>query len=319
MWQQAVRASRVVGLMTVSLSWVPMAQAQWPLELAEDPAEAPFVTEDLHNFLRAAERLASEADTLAVLQEEYLDKGTAGLRAFAARYDLTAESLRAALRQEPEAYTALASKVQVLEGQLPTYRQAYADLKHHIPGAAFPPTYLLVGTYRGIGSGSEVGALVTIEKRSEASLRGDITTLLVHEMVHMQQALAMGPEKYQAIYGPEKSLLALTIREGIAEYFANLVTGRMTQESARGFVLENEAALWERFTPEMLGTEEGDWMWAKPKDPAQPPGVGYVMGALITKAYYENADDKEQAIRDILSVTDYPAFLERSGYQPGSD
>jgi hypothetical protein len=43
------------------------------------------------------------------------------------------------------------------------------------------------------------------------------------------------------------------------------------------------------------------------------------MGALITKAYYENADDKEQAIRDILSVTDYPAFLERSGYEPRID
>jgi hypothetical protein len=93
----------------------------------------------------------------------------------------------------------------------------------------------------------------------------------------------------------------------------------MTQERARGFVIENEAALWERFTPEMLGTDEGDWMWGPPKDPAQPAGVGYVMGALITKAYYENADDKEQAIRDILSVTDYTAFLERSGYEPRSD
>lgn len=319
MWQQAGRLSRVVGLMMIGLSYGSGAQAQWQLQLAEDPAEASFVTEDLHNFLRASERLASEADTLAVLQEEYLDKGTAGLSAFAARYDLTAERLREAIRGEPAAYTALSSKVLVLEGQSQTYRQAYADLKRHIPGAVFPPTYFLVGAYRGIGSGSEVGTLVTIENRSEPSLRGDVTTILVHEMVHMQQALAMGPEKYQAIYGPEKSLLALTIREGIAEYFAALVTGRMTQEQAHGFVLENEAALWERFTPEMLGTDDGDWMWAIPEDQAQPPRVGYVMGALITQAYYENADDKAQAIRDILSVTDYPAFLERSGYEPRTD
>jgi hypothetical protein len=93
----------------------------------------------------------------------------------------------------------------------------------------------------------------------------------------------------------------------------------MTQEHARGFVLENEAALWERFTPEMLGTDDGDWMWATPQDQAQPPRVGYVMGALITQAYYEIANDKAQAIRDILSVTDYPAFLERSGYEPRTD
>jgi hypothetical protein len=319
MWQQAGRVSRVVGLMAIGLSYGATAQAQWSLQLAEDPAEASFVTEDIHNFLRAYDRLASEVDTLAVLQEEYLDKGTPGLRAFTAKYDLTAERLREAIRDESAAYTALALRVQVLEQGSQIYRQAYADLKHHIPGAVFPPTHFLVGAYRGIGSGSEVGTLVTIENRSEASLRGDLTTVLVHEMVHMQQALAMGPEKYQAIYGLEKSLLALTIREGIAEYFADLVTGRMTQEHARGFVLDNETALWERFTHEMLETDDGDWMWATPKDPAQPLRVGYVLGALITQAYYENADDKAKAIRDILSVTDYPAFLERSGYEPGTD
>ncbi len=220
------------------------------------------------------------------------------------------------MREQHAAYVALPTTLSVLEEEVPRYRRAFADLKQHIPQALFSPTYFLVGAHRGYGAASEAGTLVTIENRSPTSLRGHFVTLVVHEMVHMQQALAMGPEKYQAIYGPEKSLLALTIREGIAEYFAELSTGSMTQDKAHGFVLEHERTLWDRFTPMMLEAETGDWMWAAPEDPEQPPHVAYAMGALIARAYYENADDTQQAVREILSVTDYPAFLERSGYAP---
>jgi hypothetical protein len=90
----------------------------------------------------------------------------------------------------------------------------------------------------------------------------------------------------------------------------------MTQEDARAVVAEHERELWERFAQEMLGPETGDSLWVKPQDPAQLSSVGYVMGALITQAYFENTDDRQQAPQDILSVTDYPAFLDRSGYNP---
>ena len=64
--------------------------------------------------------------------------------------------------------------------------------------------------------------------------------------------------------------------------------------------------LWEQFSKEMHGSEPGGWMWKKPSDPEQPYYVGYALGYRIVKAYYENADDKGQALREILSVTDYP-------------
>ena len=34
----------------------------------------------------------------------------------------------------------------------------------------------------------------------------------------------------------------------------------------------------------------------------------------VVEAYYNQAKDKAQAVTDILSVTDYAAFLEKSGY-----
>ncbi len=35
----------------------------------------------------------------------------------------------------------------------------------------------------------------------------------------------------------------------------------------------------------------------------------YVFGHRIVRAYYDRADDKRQAVPEILAVTDYPAFL----------
>jgi len=300
----------------LALSAVISLPAVGQLTVTPDPERAPLIYEDLHNFARAFEQLSGAGDSIAVLQAEYFDKATPGLTAFIADYDLSPERLLAAIREHPAEYAALEDKIAVLKEEETRYRQAYAGLAAIVPNPQFLPTNFLVGSYRGIGSGSIAGTLITIEKHSIESLRGDITTLLVHEMAHMQQALAMGVERYQAVYGPEKSLLALTVREGVAEYLADRVTGRMTQEKARQFVEQHERELWPRFKREMLGAETGDWMWSEPADPDQPRHIGYVLGARIVAAYYETAEDKDQAIKDILAVTDYPAFLERSGY-PG--
>jgi hypothetical protein len=306
----------LVAATTLALVSPMTAQAQMKLtdNLASDPNEAEFVYEDIHNFVRAFQLLAGGGDSVAILQAEYFDEGSLGLGAFVFRYDLTAERLVRAIREHPEAYAAVGSKLEALAGEVPRYRAAYAEIKRLIPDAAFPPTYFLIGAHRGIGSGSEEGPLVTIEGESVEDIQGKFVTMLVHEMVHMEQVQATGLDKYRAIFGPEKSLLALTIREGIAEYYAHQITGRMTQERARPFVLEHERELWERFQPEMLGTETGDWMWSRPADPEQPPHIAYVMGARITEAYFANVEDRDRATREVLSVVDYPAFLERSGY-----
>ncbi len=301
---------------TLALAAVISLPASAQFNVTPDPARAPLVYEDLHNFARAFEQLSGAEDSIAVLQAEYFDKATPGLTAFIEDYDLSPERLLAAIREHPAEYATVGDKIPVLMEEESRYRGSYADLAAIVPNAQFPPTYFLVGSYRGIGSGSKAGTLITIERRSFESLRGHITSLLVHEMSHIQQALAMGIEQYQLIYGPERSLLAFTIREGVAEYLADRVTGRMTQEEGRSFVEQHERELWQRFEPEMLGSETGDWMWSQPADPEQPRHVAYVLGARIVSVYYENARDKDQAIHDILAVTDYPAFLERSGY-PG--
>ncbi len=305
--------------LTLCVVGSPLALSAQPLHLegvttdfTTDPMQARIVVADIETFVRVQELLADATDTASVLQAEYLDKGTPGLELFIEKYDLSVQRLHKAIRKHPEKYSSLAEMPAAVLAYEDDIREVFADIKRVIPQAVFPPTYFLVGGYRGIGSGSAEGPLITVEKWS-IPIEGK-TTMLAHEMTHIQQVVAVGYEKYLALFGKEKSLLGLTIREGTAEFFANLIVGDMTQDKAVQYVRDNEQRLWEAFQVDMLGSETGDWMWSKPENPEQPRHVAYVLGAFIVQAYYDRAEDKAQAVTDILSVTDYEAFLEKSGY-----
>lgn len=283
--------------------------------LTTDPSQALFVYDDLNTFIEVHKKLVPGADTISVLQTEYLDTGTPGLKMFIEKYDLTAERLAKAIQKHPADYAAVADVAAGLPAQADSTRVAFAALKQLIPHVVFPPTYFLVGASRGIGSGSTEGQLITIEKSAfDVTKRRSKVALICHELVHFQQVAAVGYEKYEKLFGPEKTLLGLTIREGTAEFFANRVAGRMTQQRAVQYTRDHESELWASFQSDMDSSETGDWMWRKPSKEGQPPHVAYVLGAFIVESYFQNAADKGKAAREILSVTDYNDFLEKSGY-----
>lgn len=302
----------IIGVLIIT-AIIPSAKTQLSEYLTIDPQQARFIYDDIHTFVRAHKLLTPGCDSLAVLQTEYLDKGTPGLKMFIEKYDLTAERLVKAIRKHPEKYASLGELPDLIAAEEPSYREAFVELKRLIPNAVFPRTYFLVAGHRGIGSGSLEGQLMSVEKWIRP-IEKDKKASLVHELVHFQQAFAVGYEKYAALFGPEKSLLGLTIREGTAEFFAHLATGIVPKDETLSYVRKHEKRLWEWFEKEMHGPDTGEWMWSRPSDPDQPRDVGYEVGYLIVEAYYNNAKDKTQAVREILGVTDYLAFLERSGY-----
>ncbi|GEM_PF-522232 len=307
--------SFVIAVAMIGLIAAVQVHAQMKAPVTTDPEKAPLIFDDVRNFIRAHELLKGNSDSVAVLKREYFDKGTAGLAMFIEKYNLTPERLAKAIQKYPEDYAALATNIKLLEAQAPAIRQGYAELKRLVSNAAFPPTYFLVDAHRGIGSGSVVGTLITVEKESPESITGDLAGTLVHEMVHMLQLQALG-EKYFVIFNEEKSLLALSIREGVAEFLAYLITnGNTFKAPVWKYLIAHEADLWSKFEPAMLGKETGDWLWAEPANPKQPRDVGYIIGARIVETYYNNSTDKASAAREIISISDYKGFVEKSGYR----
>ncbi|NNG17503.1 MAG: hypothetical protein HKM89_13590 [Gemmatimonadales bacterium] len=307
--------SAFLGVLSLGMGSHVQAQTQLTENVVSDPAKAVFVYDDVQRFARALELISAGGDTSEVLQREYLDLASPGLRMFVEKYDLTLDRLVGAIRKHPRSYAAIPGNLTVLTEMEDAFRKAYAELRRVIPDAVFPPTYYLVGGHRGIGSGSVEGPIISIEKKTPSSIREHLAATLVHEMVHMEQLSALGERYFEIFSGEKRTLLALSIREGVAMYFSERVTGGSPHKNlARNYLREHERELWAAFRKDMLGTDMGDWLWQEPANPDQPRDLGYAMGSRIVEAYDRRAGGTARSVREILAITDYPAFLDRSGY-----
>lgn len=283
--------------------------------VTRDPRAAELVFRDVENFLRARAAAEGEVSLEEALQREYFDRASPGLRMYMAKYGLTLERLLRAIESEPADYDRIPENLVALRARADAFRATYAKLSRTLPGAVFPPTYFLVAEHHGRSSGSIEGPLISVEHHTPTTIEHDLPATLVHEMVHMQQLNAVGERYFEIFSGPGRSLLALSIREGAATFFAEVVAGGSPfKNEARRYLEAHEEATWSRFESMMLGPETGDFLWSQPEDPEQPRDVGYAIGARIVETFYEQQEDKVKAAEVILGITDYPAFLALSGY-----
>lgn len=281
-----------------------------------NPYEAKFVYSDLENFIIAYNSLSKKSDTVALIQKEYLDKGTDGLNEFITKYNLSAKSLVRAMKKYPNSYSNIDEKLKELKAQEnKSFKEGYARLKKLIPSSEFPPTYFLIGARRGIGSGSIAGTLLSIEKDNiDDYIKGNIGTL-VHEMVHMQQ-LRVLKEEYFVIFNEKKSLLSKSVREGVAEFFGELLSDAPTyKEQFLPYVNKHEKELWEIFKRDANNRSFGDW-YGKPKKEGQPNDLGYLIGLKMAESYFNKSVDKQKASEYLIAITDYEKFFEECGYDP---
>jgi hypothetical protein len=284
------------------------AQPNYP----RNPQEAEIIYTDLVHFVEAYNEIATNSDTILVLQTFYFDRGSAGLKEFINRHQLTPELLKQAMSDDPERYALLPGFVTNIVEVEEEYKALIQDFDQAIPNAMYPPTYLLVGANRGIGQASQVGQLITVTRPvdSMSKLRG----IMAHELSHFQQAMAMGGQKYAALYSTPNNMLGLCLREGGAEFLASLVVGDITQGEALDYIEQDEQHLKEQFLLDLETQEKDFWLWASIGQKTYPKLLGYAMGYKICKHYYETAPDKRLALDHILKIEDAEAFIASSGY-----
>jgi hypothetical protein len=281
-----------------------------------DPAKASIIYSDLVNFARFLERIDSGDAIDIALEEEYLEKASPGLLEHIKDQQFTAADFINAINERLHEYKKLKNLSVALKSVEPDLRQAYGRLSEVLPGSVFMPVYYFVGVHKGLfAEPSQIGISVSIS--SESSALKHMTELVIHESAHVQQVMAVGLNEYMQVYGPKKSLLSLAIREGTAELFTMLVTGKITQQDALDYLLENEGGLWPQFSRSMHDQDPGDWMWRKPSNEDWPNHMGYAMGYRIVDSYYQSAGDKTQAKQAILASTDARELLDASGYGAG--
>lgn len=288
-----------------------------------DPANARVVSDDVERFWRAhdlAARRQSDRSRAAVFMREYLERGTPGLLDYYRLKIGSPEALGAFVARHPRFYRGVRASTLRAARMEPEIRAAFARLEALYPEAVFPDVYLVVGRLSSGGTVSGRGLLigtemygVTPETATDELHLGlrrivgpveDLPHTVAHELVHVQQA----PLR-------DRTLLAGALREGGADFLADLVAPRGTPPFYRTWGTAHERDVWETFASEMHQTDWRGWIGNNgTATEAWPADLGYFVGYRIAQEYYARAADKQAAFRALLLLDDPAAILRESGY-----
>jgi hypothetical protein len=267
-----------------------------------DPDAARIVTSDVALFWEVLD--SGPDETLAErLHCEYLRRGTDAVRDFIPMRIVSGERLAETVTTRRERYDAARESSLSMAETEPAIRSVFHAMRARYPDAVFPDLYFVVGRLNTAGTVSQRGLLIGAEMYSDHS---GVVPIVAHELIHYQQ---------RPISRGQRTLLAQSIMEGSADFVTELIVGDHINHRAHEYGLPRERELWDEFVQIMHGNDFTGWLYGNPTD-GRPADLGYFFGYRIAQAYYARAGADDQALREILTVTDYADFLQRSGYDP---
>jgi hypothetical protein len=287
-------AAQLLGLSAAATAGSP------PRRPHADPDSARLITSDITLFWDVFSR-ATPDSLEALLQREYLDRGTPGLRDFIPGRIQSAADLALRVTRSRQRYESRReATLRVAEAE-PGIRAAYRSLKTIYPDAVYPDVYFLIGRFNSGGTASPNGLLIGAEMFSDPAR---LPAIVAHELIHFQQ-----------VRGGSRTLLAQSFVEGAADLVGEMISGVHINSTAHQYGRAHERELWPEFKEKMGGTSYTGWMYGDPPG-ERPADLGYFIGYRIAQAYYNSATDKPSALRDIIRSADVEAILAKSGYQP---
>ena len=294
-----------------------------PIQL-EDGDVARFWT--AYDAVRAADTPEAQK---AAFQRLYIDQGTPGLAAFMEAKGYTADTYLNAIRAYPAYWDSVRSRTALaagaltrLEGHLERFKTLYPELR---PAGI----YFEVGALRSAGTTQGDKVLLGVEMATgDASVDisemppglqrffgsyfaskplDNLDLLAVHEVVHTQQI------------GERSNLLSQAVYEGVADFVAEQVTGRMPDLAYVAYGPANDAAIKAAFRRDMAGEDFSGWLYNNTDNAFGVRDLGYYVGYAVTRGYYDRAPDKAAALKTMIEL-DYSdpaavqAFVDASGY-----
>jgi hypothetical protein len=275
-----------------------------------------IVTQDITNFWVAYDSIGQTTDRarqLALINRLYIDKGSAGLKAFLRNKENPDQRWVDLMQQDRRFWEQIRPRTQQVIAQAGTLRQHIAQLQRLYPALKEAGSYFIIGFRQQGGTVrnnlSIIGTEVVLES-AEANA-ATLAHLCVHEYVHTQQARP----NFQTI-----NVLTSAIREGACDFIAEQVLKQPLKTPYLQYGYAHEVAVWRVFKQDMLTQANNLWV-STGHNPALPASdLGYYVGHAICNAYYQAAPDKQQAIRAIIEL-DYANpdavadFLKKSNYE----
>lgn len=286
-----------------------------------DPLQAKLVTSDITNFWRAYDQAARDtAHAEAIYQRAYFDKGSVGLQDYYLAKIISTKQFVANQRAKPAFYRAIRPNTLQIATFTSQIRAGFQKLKELYPEAQFPNVYFVIGRWTSAGTATDNGMLIGADQlcrtvdtplgelnlwaRNNFGALDMLPIVVAHEHIHYIQKKS-----------GDATLLRGALDEGMADFLAELTTGRNPNGRLQAYGLAHEKEIWADFSKEMSGTSWRNWIANGDQETADKPAdLGYFVGYRICQSYYEEMADKQQAVHDILNIGSASAFLAKSRY-----
>jgi hypothetical protein len=303
-----------------SPQWARFIAIKKRITSSSDPLKAKLITSDITNFWDAYDRAQKDtANRYGIYKKYYIDKGTVGLQDYFATKVYSIKNFVRGHDAKPKFYAAIRKNTLKVNEQKKQMQASFVKFKEYYPQAQFPDVYFVVGNFTSGGTSSSNGLLLGIDQecRTPDIPTGELNLwsknnfsdlnllphIVAHELIHFQQ------DKLPR----DTTLLRDVLVEGMADFLGELISGNSANLRLIQFAKGKEKTIWADFKKEIYLKRGYNWIAnGNQETPDHPADLGYWVGYMICKAYYNNAADKKQAVHDILNIKDYRKFYQDS-------
>lgn len=198
------------------------------------------------------------------------------------------------------------------------------NFKSHYPQAVFPKVFIVPGILNTGGTTTEMGMFVggdmygrshnmpteglTDWQKGAIMKFSDLPGLTLHELMHFQQSYS------DPTHG--ESVLMGIVGEGVCDFLVELSSGKILMNSNLTYLEDsnNKEFILNELRADLFSTDNSKWLYNGGSIEDRPHDLGYTMGYLITKSYYQNHKNKKEAIYEMLNTNDVVSILKGSDY-----
>ncbi|KXX67298.1 hypothetical protein [Flammeovirga sp. SJP92] len=290
-----------------------------------------IVTAPVDRFWKYFDQALTDTLNGRIYLSNYICEGSFALKDYYhIRYENTDKMYKVMIKKNPNYYLYLRNhisqeKLHKVAQEATQMMQKFASL---YPKAVFPKTYIVPDLINGSGTLTESSLYIGVDMfaKSDSMPKENlndwqIATItefenmkfdLVHELMHFQQS-------YSDFEGKEV-LFGKLIEEGSCDFLVSLLTEN--QEVSPGVqrnldylsVQKNYDFVMNELKRDIYSKDLSKWMHNGGAIKDRPSNLGYTMGFLICKSYYEKAPNKNEAIKKILTTGDFKAIILGSDY-----
>ncbi|WP_347217329.1 Ig-like domain-containing protein [Chryseobacterium sp.] len=266
-----------------------------------------IITTDISNFWTAYDSIQKNKNHKSeILETLFLNKKTDGLKAFMEIKKFGKEDYLNVIEKYPGFWNSIRPNTVVDSKKIKTINKAFKKLGNLYPNDSKGNIYYTIGALRSGGTTHHEDLLLGVER-----IAGDKNTVVseFENENHQKMFLFTNPSQLEQVTvhefihtfqkDGEINVLSKSIKEGSCDFIAELALNKKFTAHYLDYGFKNYDKVKSDFKKEMFSKKLENWFY---NSNAKNPDLGYFVGYVISKKYYENSEDKKAAVKNIIEL-----------------